>query len=1394
MSSRPVSQHSQKSSKPSRPVSNRSAKSSRKEPPPPQEQEDVKNDIQEVEEEPREQPECVVISEFDEFKKSEDKKKISLEDLGIDSQSLTSFTLLMTITGDKKQLEKLQDEIVVFSIGRSTIAKSLTIGIALDKTLFVTFKSSKGHLETISSQTTLKSSLNVSVVYESTPSRTYDITLYINGTSEASTSLGVPLEVPQGAFYLGSDSPTSTFHGSIRQPIFVTHALNSADIATISREYKVGAGSTYSRLQEQSKLQRETMNYSKRSGTPINLVRTHKYSNEELKEPKNRMAESRAGENDMGSSRQSSASRVGLQVAQMENENISEKEKAVFRVIDDFRQFIESSSNQIFEDCRHVSLNFQWVFKACMTMSPEIDGTGPKTEQECLHKQMANGSFQEYPVYLIELSRLETIFQQLGVRIPRNVLEKLGAIAQESKRLPVHKKYGEWLFYDVFLFCLRVSTLTREENDEIDMRIHEENGDKLEDIPEPEELQKPEPKPREIKAEEVEEIAIERTVDLTYQKEYKETTPNEGQTLAKEAFEEKGAQRFKLEKITFYEEEEEATTKKLLRGAKVEYQIKDEEGQKETIKWRMMPPSQVSRKSEFKKKKFDRHNIKNIRKITLLFQKINPVEEERKEAIAKAEAQAKAEAEAAKNKKGGMMKKQAEKNIEKPPPPPPEPVDDGQEVEYKTGWLEGIKISYVKEKGGEEKEKTKVFGFENSEAQIENNVSFSSFKLECLDLLTSGGEQGISHVIFSLRKTKRAVEKERAKKVEAKRKIMQEAENEDIERQLRVREQKRAEWEEENKKISDTRKQIIVLPKEGYNKNEVKFKVFITRCDECRKHQSTTRHEETIYINHFNELGEELKSHFGSVEVIGNLEKPRSFGQFDVYLLGLGPRHTRDEKGRFYLYKNGEHKGQMPDLGCFLDTLTLLLLSYGEPAAVNEEQEAFMKVWEERNPNPYQNCHGHPCQMPERVPEERPVGPQNGDRMICQHWPCFKEFIYSEHNAPNDCIYHSGKYEFGSVHALWPESWSCCRKEWTAPGCVRGPHKGVLANEKMLYCINHGKVNPGTEMPDSFCGAPFKDSGECVYHSGFIEKGRWTCCREKPENKGCLNDSHRAVNWPEPEAKIYFVRSQIRNPGTPGDSQHLTFRQLGRTSGFFRKTEPYEEVVNPDRQEMEKRKANENEDRVCINWGCGGKIYKDVANFTKPRCVSHPGVWDFGHTGISTRKAIEDMNSSEKSSILWKPHWTCCRNENFAAKGCKTVYHSGPLKAEYQPRKFEWPDPNSQVYFAKVVRPGWKDTVEKVHTFDEETVREKIKKKSSPGMLPTVCDELRLHLLVISENLAHHFRFLDVVNQRAQNYLQNGSGNIDEDKFVAWWFADMKTLMNIQNGIWPEKPKEGQKP
>lgn len=47
---------------------------------------------------------------------------------------------------------------------------------------------------------------------------------------------------------------------------------------------------------------------------------------------------------------------------------------------------------------------------------------------------------------------------------------------------------------------------------------------------------------------------------------------------------------------------------------------------------------------------------------------------------------------------------------------------------------------------------------------------------------------------------------------------------------------------------------------------------------------------------------------------------------------------------------------------------------------------------------------------------------------------------------------------------------------------------------------------------------------------------------------------------------------------------------------------------------------------------------------------------------------------------------------------------------------------------------------------------------------------------MISDDLSYHFKFIDVMIGKAQENLIDKDGNIDKDKFMEWWFADLDTI------------------
>jgi len=201
-----------------------------------------------------------------------------------------------------------------------------------------------------------------------------------------------------------------------------------------------------------------------------------------------------------------------------------------------------------------------------------------------------------------------------------------------------------------------------------------------------------------------------------------------------------------------------------------------------------------------------------------------------------------------------------------------------------------------------------------------------------------------------------------------------------------------------------------------------------------------------------------------------------------------------------------------------------------------------------------------------------------------------------------------------------------------------------------------------------------------------------------------------------------------------------------------------------------------------VNWACE-KVYKHFDNKKKKLCRSHPGFWDFGHTGMTVEQAYCEMNGISYDptniSVLWKAHWSCCRKP-WDTPGCTKTYHKGPLLREMEPRKHKWPEEELQKGLHKKISELWKKKILTQYQYDLVRVTSIFDAyakgnggKISMHELPKLCDKLKMHLLVLSEDLSNHIRFNQVMRQEANAILDDGEGNIFKKKFFEWWFADL---------------------
>eukprot|EP00828_Plagiopyla_frontata_P023475 TRINITY_DN3007_c0_g1_i9.p1 TRINITY_DN3007_c0_g1~~TRINITY_DN3007_c0_g1_i9.p1 ORF type:complete len:156 (-),score=26.42 TRINITY_DN3007_c0_g1_i9:159-626(-) len=134
---------------------------------------------------------------------------------------------------------------------------------------------------------------------------------------------------------------------------------------------------------------------------------------------------------------------------------------------------------------------------------------------------------------------------------------------------------------------------------------------------------------------------------------------------------------------------------------------------------------------------------------------------------------------------------------------------------------------------------------------------------------------------------------------------------------------------------------------------------------------------------------------------------------------------------------------------------------------------------------------------------------------------------------------------------------------------------------------------------------------------------------------------------------------------------------------------------------------------------------------------------------------------------------------------------AGPLVSEMTPEThpYRWPSEHAQKYFKKQPSVFWKQKLEQEGMEDPDKFNEMWKKctrdlgsggQISISRLTELLDKFKLHLYVNSENLAYHFKYLDVMNSVAEDALQDQNGDIDREKFTKWWFADLDQIRPVK--------------
>jgi len=623
------------------------------------------------------------------------------------------------------------------------------------------------------------------------------------------------------------------------------------------------------------------------------------------------------------------------------------------------------------------------------------------------------------------------------------------------------------------------------------------------------------------------------------------------------------------------------------------------------------------------------------------------------------------------------------------------------------------------------------------------------------------------------------------------------------------------------------------IPEDWTNGN---FELVINHCHDCDKHKNTTRHYEYKFVDKFNEIGDAVKSKFPNSIIIGNLDEQEYYGNFDVYLRNTGlPSIIKD---KYFIYRKYFTK-RFPSINEIIDKLICLVIMYGSSLNVEKAQVDPFKPDTTIRLN---ITHEHPAELSEKAEKikqkvlqknpEFKIDPER-TKFFCTNNGCNKEFV-QKNNTNHSCFYHPGVYQFGSYNGLWPECWTCCEQKWESKGCTEGQHKGVLLQNRIMLCLNQGDLN-NKGYPDSVCGSWYtsRSTDGCKYHSGHIERGKFTCCGGSPDSPGCVEGTHNTFTYPDEKAKLYFYPKTINNPGLKfeKDRKILSVPELIKKCDYYKTIKEYPDYKKL-KDEEEKRIDRESDMvRQCLNIGCN-KRYKEKTN-TEKSCMCHPGRWDFGGTKFNLgfiedeeiRREAEleeerikkvphenDINERKmkKSRELrlmhleacygkWRPHWTCCGGK-WNADPCTPCRHHGPLLEDlnkyYLP--YRYPDIRYQFTYKRIVSDRWAEYIEQF-IYDEKKVRyickNFLQKKGSITLnnIHELLNLLKFKYVMEQEDPSYFLKYRDLcLKQETIKCLCNeGEQTIDINRFIKWWFSDYLSLYNEIHP--PEKKNKKQK-
>lgn len=203
--------------------------------------------------------------------------------------------------------------------------------------------------------------------------------------------------------------------------------------------------------------------------------------------------------------------------------------------------------------------------------------------------------------------------------------------------------------------------------------------------------------------------------------------------------------------------------------------------------------------------------------------------------------------------------------------------------------------------------------------------------------------------------------------------------------------------------------QIYSASEEFLSNKNGSFELSIDFCVNCKRHQTSTRHNEREIANWYNEVLGNILEEFPACEIIGNKYGPASIGTFGVYIEGIGNDLYKDNFGRLKIYKR---KNEKPNSRQILDAIYLVSFIYENPQNLANLQAEYKRTHSE-NPKHQDMIVGQA-----RVSEETALDKSHVDNLIelqsetimyCKNWGCVVKIYQNGKNHKKACRYHPGK-------------------------------------------------------------------------------------------------------------------------------------------------------------------------------------------------------------------------------------------------------------------------------------------------------------------------------------------------------------------------------------------------